>query len=151
MPRPVIHQKNEMSSLFFFPERRMEKVKLGEGAFNILFASESIHASNLTGHLLAWLSSVTPFSAFWKNILALLIWFFIKLLHLSVTFPAKMSSSETPACASSSCGRYILPLAALHQQTNQSFKRSNEFCFTCFKHVLWILQSNLHSLLPNIS
>jgi hypothetical protein len=25
----------------------------------------------------------------------------------------KMSSSESPACASSSCGKYILPLVAL--------------------------------------
>jgi hypothetical protein len=58
-----------------------------------------------TGHRLAALSSVTPFSASSKNILALLIWFFIKFRHFSVTFAATMSSSESPACVSSSCGR----------------------------------------------
>uniref|UniRef100_A0A0A9HD27 Psy2 n=1 Tax=Arundo donax TaxID=35708 RepID=A0A0A9HD27_ARUDO len=36
----------------------------------------------------------------------------MNLLHLSVTFPLKMSSSVRPACASSSIGRYILPLLA---------------------------------------
>lgn len=75
----------------------------------------------ITGHLLALLSSKTPFSASSKNILALLIWLFMKFLHLSVTLPANMSSSESPACASSSCGRYILPLLALYTPTKHFF------------------------------
>lgn len=67
----------------------------------------------LTGNLLAAVNSVTPFSASSKNFLALWICFFIKILHLSVTLPANMSSSDRPACANSSWGKYTLPLLAL--------------------------------------
>jgi hypothetical protein len=35
-----------------------------------------------------------------------------------VTTPLKMSSSESPACASSSCGKYTLPLLALKEKWN---------------------------------
>lgn len=70
----------------------------------------------LTGHLLSELSSVTPRSASSKNFLALLICFFMKFLHLSVTLPAKMSSSVSPACANSSWGKYTLPLLALRSK-----------------------------------
>lgn len=69
--------------------------------------------ASLTGHLLAESRCMTPFSASSKKSLARWIWPFMNLLHLSVTFPLNISSSVRPACASSSSGRYILPLLEL--------------------------------------
>lgn len=40
-------------------------------------------------------------------------------LHLSLTFLAITSLSHSPNSASSSCGRYILPLKALHHKNNK--------------------------------
>ncbi|PWZ16286.1 hypothetical protein Zm00014a_032602 [Zea mays] len=37
----------------------------------------------------------------------------MKFLHRFVTTPLKMSSSESPACASSSCGRIYMLLTPL--------------------------------------
>lgn len=68
-----------------------------------------------TDHLLASFSSATPFSASSKYILARFIWFFMNFFHLSLTCPLNISSSDIPAEASSSCGRYILPLLPLNK------------------------------------
>ncbi|MFS7955260.1 hypothetical protein Hanom_Chr07g00640551 [Helianthus anomalus] len=54
----------------------------------------------------------------------------MKFLHLSVTFAANISSSDSPACASSSCGRYTLPLLALYQK--QPHHKNYAYIFTIY-------------------
>lgn len=104
----LVHPQHALTYIHMHIQHETMKILRTE---KVLYNDECLNF--LTGHLLASLSSVTPFSASSKNILALLIWLFMKFLHLSVTLLANMSLSESPAWANSSCGRYTLPLLAL--------------------------------------